>query len=156
MHSRSLQRRTGITLVEVLLVIGITGILLAFALPPAAAAVRAADVRSARQKIAASIVRARSAAIQHGRRAEFIRAGNIISVTVQAGNVQERVGAPINLNDTHGVNLVASRDTIAFDPRGFAIGLGSLQTFVVTKGVLSDSVCVTRMGQVTLRGCGVV
>lgn len=147
-------KRRGFTTVELLTVIVILGVLLAVSFPRFSTVMGTMGVRSANREVAAYLVRARSAAIETGRVTRFIRANNTIVIMVDQPSGPVVHSGALDLGVNHGVSLTASRDTIKFDPRGFALGLGGRQVFVVSRGGMSDSVCIAGRGKVSASSCG--
>jgi hypothetical protein len=114
------------------------------------------SVRSARQQTAEMLVIARSAAVQNGSEARFIRAGNVVRVTVDSNGTFVTLSVR-DLYTEHGVTVAvggaAPRDTVRFDPRGLAIGLTGAATIKFTNSAATDSICVSKLGKVARMGC---
>ena len=146
--------RRGFTVIELAIVLVVAGSLLAMAYPRLAGASGAASLRSAKQEVMASLAQARAAAVEQGRRSVLTRSGNTIQVTVESNGAQAAVGGTLDLYALHSVSLDATVNSIAFDPRGYAVGLGSVEVIRLTRGTLRDSVCVTRAGRLATVGCG--
>jgi hypothetical protein len=51
-----------------------------------------------------------------------------------------------------GVSVTPSTDSILFDSRGMASNLAGSRVYVLTRNGLKDSVCVSRLGQIS-RNC---
>jgi Tfp pilus assembly protein FimT len=146
-------RAAGFSTVEVVMALSVLGIITSFAYPHLRAVSTAASVRSAEMAAVAYIERTRAAAVQNGREARFVRTGDAIQITVDSNGTQVPLTAPRDLYAEHQVHLVTTRDTIAFDPRGFAIGLNNLLVIRVNREDVLDSVCVTRLGKIAGRKC---
>ena len=144
----------GYTLVEMVMVLVVAGILLTIISPKLTALGTKLTVRSSTQKIATYLAQARAAAIENGRPAAFIRNGNTIAVAVDTGTKQVAYTGTVDLFTEHGVTLSATQDTVRFDPRGIASGLGSTLTIVVSKASIRDSVCVIGLGRISTKDCG--
>jgi prepilin-type N-terminal cleavage/methylation domain-containing protein len=144
----------GFTIIEILIVIAIIGIAAAMAFPKLSGRVTTLNVRSAKQEVAAYLARARAAAIQNGRAAQFVRNGNVIEVQVDSDTGAVLLGAK-DLFDAHGVSVSAWANpaVIRFDPRGIADALGGTRAIVLSKAGVSDSVCVLGFGKVSTEGC---
>lgn len=146
--------RAGFTLVELMIVISMMSIVLAIAGPKITRTMTQANVRSANLEMSRRIAMARQAAIRRGRAATFMMNATHTKAWV---NVTRNDGTTTLLADTlfldvkYGVTATATVDQIAYDPRGFA-SLAADQTFSVTKGSVTKSVCVTAAGFI-LNGC---
>ena len=146
--------RAGFTLAELMIVISMISIMLAVAGPKITATMTQAEVRSASVEVTKRIVIARQAAIRRGRTSTF----NMNNTHTKAWvNVTRNNGTTEILGDTlflglkYGVAASATVNQIAYDARGFA-SLPADQTFAVTKGSVSKSICVTAAGFV-INGC---
>jgi prepilin-type N-terminal cleavage/methylation domain-containing protein len=148
-------QRTGYTILELMMAMAVFAIIAAIAYPRFHEVVRDAALRSSRQEMAAYLVRARAAALQRGRQTYFIRDGDAVRVAVDSSGTQVPLFAALDLRAEHGVSVVRTtfRDTIAFDPRGYAVGLGATEVIAVTREGARDSVCVTKLGKVIAQGC---
>lgn len=145
--------RLGFTLIEMLMVVVIMGLVLAFALPKFNSLRNSGRVGSAKVQLSSSVTIARAAAIQNGRPARWSVSGNTVTVSAQnAAGVYVNVGAPSDFYTTHGVELSANPSTIDFDSRGIANGLNSTAKLYV-RGSTTDSICVTVLGVVLRNGC---
>jgi prepilin-type N-terminal cleavage/methylation domain-containing protein len=148
-----MHRSRGFTLIETLVVMALLGILAAVAFPRLARSTTSMSVRGSKQRVASYLAVARSAAIQRGRVARFVRTGNTIKVLVDSANTQATFARVIDLGADQGVTVTPTRDTIAFDPRGLAFGFNGTARIVLRKGTYSDSVCVIGMGRISTNGC---
>ena len=133
------------------------GILLALAMPKLNRVDAQAGTGSAAQAIAAQLATARAAAIATGYRTKLTLSGSAITIaTSDSLGSYATLGKSIDLAD-FGVTVTATPESkVEFDPRGFAIGISSLQRFIVdagTVGVPRDTVCVARIGLVMPNGC---
>jgi Tfp pilus assembly protein FimT len=141
-------------MIEILAVSAIVGIISAISYPKISSMRESMAVHSARDQVAQYFAVARSAAIHRARNANVVVDGNRMSVTtVDAAGTTVMVAREAKLDSLYGVTLTATTNTITFDPRGMASGLGGMQKFVVTRSSVKDSVCVTRLGAL-LRNCG--
>jgi prepilin-type N-terminal cleavage/methylation domain-containing protein len=147
------RRRSGFTLIEMMTVLVIFGTITMLAMPRLQGVRARASLRSAQTQTRTYLMQARAVALQRGREARFVRNGNTISVTVDSSGTQVVYARPHDLQLEAGVALSATRDEIAFDPRGFAMGTSAMERVRLTRGTLVDSVCVTRLGKVIYRGC---
>lgn len=149
-------KRSGFSLLELLIVIIVMGMLSMFAYPRLRGSTTGLSVRSARQQTTEMLVIARAAAVQNGSEARFIRAGNLIRVLVDSNGTFVTLSAR-DLYTEHGVTVAvggaAPRDTVRFDPRGLAIGLSGAATITFTNATVTDSICVSKFGKVARTGC---
>ena len=137
-------RRPGFTLFELLVVLTITGILLALAVPRFAVASDQAAVRAALGDLAAAFSAARQTAILR-------RAPVTITLDTTDGTVEVRASGRLVLRraitGVFGVGLSSNRDTAVYDPRGLGHGLSNL-TVTVTRGQIVDTLTMSRLGRV--------
>jgi len=151
------QRRSGYTLVEMLIVVVVLGGLALFSLPKFNGLVERNNITAARQEIAAAVATARAAAIQKGSTATVSLNGGLLTVTVvnAGGGGSTTLVGPKPLNTTYGVTITtnAAADTaMTFDLRGFA-RLGSTGIVRIAGTSRRDSLCLTTAGQIMPRGC---
>ncbi len=154
-------RRRGFSLVELLIVVVIVGVLAMMAVPKMNAAVNARSVTSARARVESMIATARAGAIHKGRESLFATSGTWIS----AWTKHPTTGAWENLVPWQQLDLLYPGVSLSFggsgwshvwyDKRGVAYSKPpSTTVFRITRsGVASDSVCVTRLGQILPRAC---
>jgi prepilin-type N-terminal cleavage/methylation domain-containing protein len=148
------RQRTGYTILELMIAMAVFAIIAAIAYPRFHEVTRDAALRSSRQEMAAYLVRARAAALQRGRQTYFIRAGDSVRVAVDSSGTPVPLFSALDLHVQHAVSIVrTTRDTITFDPRGYAVGLGATEVIAVGREGARDSVCVTKLGKVIDRGC---
>lgn len=145
-------RRTGFTLIELMIVIVLVGILTIVTAPTGRRIMVSNAMRSAKQEVAATLAVARASAIHNGRTTWFVKNGNVLHVRVSLGAQFDTVGVPLDVSD-HKVTLSMSPDTIRFDPRGFSPGMtGAYQTVKLSRAGRTDSVCVSRFGRIVTEG----
>jgi prepilin-type N-terminal cleavage/methylation domain-containing protein len=137
-------RRPGFTLLELVIVVTISGLLLAIAVPRARAALDGVSVRSAAGDVIATMSYARAVA----------QAGDgLITVRVDSatGVVSVRRGSIVlhsrGVAHAHGVRLGATRDSLTYDPRGLGRGAANLSV-VIRRGSAVETVFVSRLGRV--------
>ena len=145
--------RSGFTIIEIMTVMMIMAIVLAFALPKFNSLRNSGRVGSAKIQMSTSLTTARAAAIQNGRPSRWSVSGNTVTLEAQnaAGNYA-KVGVPVDYYTQYSVSLSANPSTINFDGRGIATGL-SATAKVYVRGITTDSICVTRLGVVLRNGC---
>ena len=145
------KHRSGFTLVEILIVIAIMSIVLAFALPKMGNMNDRNQMRSAKDGIASSMSTVRAAAISTGRIATLYLAGDSIRYTMGTGAAEVAKGTTVNLNRQVGVKVISSGVTIAFDGRGMTSG--AARKVIFTRGPLTDSLCISPIGLINRHGC---
>jgi type II secretory pathway pseudopilin PulG len=137
-------RRSGTTLLELLVVCAMTGALLAIAVPPIAAAFDRAAVHAAAADVETQFALARDQAL--ARRAPvwvvLDSAGRAIRVEIPGGGTHERV-----LGSLYGVAIRSTRDSMSYDARGLGRGAANL-TLVLARGRARDTLVVSRLGRV--------
>jgi prepilin-type N-terminal cleavage/methylation domain-containing protein len=151
-HAR--RARSAFTFIEVLVVMTMMGLMIAIATQPVREALRGEERRAAKQKVAAVLQKTRAAAVRRGSSAFFVRSGNVIRVYVDSARTLVQVGGPIDLYQQHKVTIAATpRDTVEFDPRGFAKGITTTERLIVVRDGRPDTVCIKGMGAIATRGC---
>jgi prepilin-type N-terminal cleavage/methylation domain-containing protein len=156
-----LRNRKGVTLVEIMTVVVVSAVVMAIVFPSMKDTRRASAMQSARSQVESYLAVARSVAIRNGVRAFLIREGNTIRIMADSVNgTIVTVVRPIQLDSVSNVTLGATKDTIIYDARGFAVNLSaSGERFYITVASgygagATDSICVTRLGLVLDRKCG--
>lgn len=145
--------RQGFTMIEMLVVMMIMGIVLAFGLPKFNSLRNSGRVGAAKVQLSTALTTARAAAIQNGRPARWSIAGDVVTLAAQdaAGNYQN-LRPPFDYHNEYSVTLRSTVSEIVFDGRGMATGLGGTQKLYVS-GTTTDSICVTALGVVMRNGC---
>ena len=146
----------GFTLIEMLIVVLLMGLLTAIAYPHTSGVRASAALRAARVQFVASLATARAAAVRFGRPAQLKRTGNSLQVLADTGGTGSflSLSLPVALDTQFSVTLSATVDSVVFGPRGLATNLPtSGAQFALVRGSVSDSVCLTRLGEVAPQGC---
>jgi prepilin-type N-terminal cleavage/methylation domain-containing protein len=152
-------RRSGFSLVEVLLAVVIVSVLSLMAYPRVNSAMTKSNLRGARTRLTNMFAAARAAATQNSRTGAFVRFnGNTAVVTAAprrsapvGANTEDTLGAVVNLNTVYGATLATNGVTnVAYDPRGMATGFNAGGTWIkVSKGSYADSLKIDKLGRVT-------
>jgi Tfp pilus assembly protein FimT len=125
----------------VLLVIAI---LLALGIPHLTGAADRAATRAAARELGSLLASARQ-------RALYLRAPVAVSIDTAAGTVRVWSDTTVftnrSLKAAYGVGLAASRDSLAYDPRGLGIGAANLSV-ALKRGRAAETVFVSRLGRV--------
>jgi Tfp pilus assembly protein FimT len=159
-----LRNRKGVTIIEIMTVVGMVIIMTAVAFPKLKETRRAASMQSARTQVESYLAVARSVAIRNGVRSFLIREGNTIRIMADSSNGLVTVVAPFRLDEVSQILLSTSSgraaDTIIYDNRGIAVNLASSGKIYLTVDStaygagIKDSICVTRLGLVMDKKCG--
>lgn len=148
--------RRGYTLVETVVVMTILGIIAALLMPTLRSTFSGNARHSARREALSYVYRAQATAVQQSRKSWLIRSGNTLRVYMDSLGVKVQLNAALDVNKSFGATLTATpTDTIAFDPRGFAILSGTTQKYIVTSGTstAADTICVTGLSKIATTGC---
>jgi len=133
----------GTTLIEVCVAILLVSALAAVALPSLRLATERARARSAIQEASALFSIARRQAITR-------RAFVAVSIDTARGSIVVRAGGRVlarePLGARYGVRLAASRDSMAYDPRGLGFGAANL-SLVARRGRAAETLLVSRLGR---------
>ena len=136
--------RRGHSVVELLVVVTIAAVVLAMVLPRASAVLDGIAVRSAAGDVAATLGAARTLAMA-------ARAAVAVDVDSASGVLRVRRGDEMllsrNVGHAHGVRLRATRDSLAYGPRGLGRG-GANLSIVVMRGAVRETVFVSRLGRI--------
>jgi Tfp pilus assembly protein FimT len=138
--------RHAATLAELLVVLLLIALISGFVLPPFKRGFDRLKTRAAAQEAMTAFFTARAGAIALGRRTAVVLDGTNIRVLVVAGKdtlLMRPVGAE------HGVQMTASRDSMAFFPDGLGLG-GANLSIIFSRGAALDTVIVSREGRVKL------
>ena len=152
------RRRSGVTLLELMVVIILIAAITTLGLPKLAGGKEKANVRAAKDQVISQLATARAASIRRGLATRFHAENGAVWITVQNAPADPnftQLGSRQELGEMLGVtlNVSANADTIQFDGRGFAKLAGGSGKIRVANGVTQDSVCVTRLGAVLKGGC---
>jgi type II secretory pathway pseudopilin PulG len=158
-----LRNRKGITLIEIMTAVGLAILMTAIAFPKLKETRRAASMQSAKTQVESYLSVARSVAIRNGVRSFLIRDGNTMRIMADSANGLVVVVRPMHLDSVSNVLLSSgsgwTADTIVYDNRGIAVNLAATQKFYITSASgfgagTKNSICVTRLGLVLDRNCG--
>lgn len=138
------RRRTGFTLLELVLVLAIVGVLSALAIPRAGALLDGIGVRGAAAEAEALFSVARHAALSRGARVSVDLDAATGRLVVRAGSDTLRVR---DLGAAHGVAMTSTRSSASYSPGGLGYGASNL-SIVFTRGAAAESVYLSRLGRV--------
>ena len=136
--------RRAATLPELLIVLGLLGLVAAFALRAGAPLLDAARVRSAADELRSAYATARELAMLRSERAavHVAPATGLVVVHVRADTALRRP-----LGALYGVRLTTTRDSMAYAASGLGWGAANLRV-IVTRGASAETVTVSRLGRV--------
>jgi Tfp pilus assembly protein FimT len=144
-----LRVRRGISLGEILVVMVLMLLITKMSLPKIAAIREKNAVRAAKLQLASQISTARAAAIRRSQKSRFQYDGTTQRWIATAGpNGTENVVTGSMKPGTLNV-VVSPSDGIEFDPRGMATNLTAQRVYRVSRNNVTDSICVSRVGQVS-------
>jgi prepilin-type N-terminal cleavage/methylation domain-containing protein len=144
-------RRKGFTLIEIIMVMVIMGIVMMMALPKYGTMNDRNQMRSAKDGLAARISAARAVAVASGKPATFAIAGDSMSVSLLSNGTSTNKGATVNLYRQFGVHMTSGNANVVFDGRGMANQTALKLKF--SRGTISDSLCVSKLGLINRHGC---
>lgn len=137
-------RRTGSSLLELTVVLVLSGLLLAIALPRLNQVRDAAAVRSAVEEAAADFSAARQAAIARRRLVAVVVDTAAAAIAVRS---EGTILVASRFRLSYGVSLATNRDSAVYDGRGFGYGVSNL-SLVIRRGAVAETLVVSRLGRV--------
>ncbi|MGH7592674.1 MAG: GspH/FimT family pseudopilin [Gemmatimonadales bacterium] len=139
--------RSGLVLIELMLVVVVAGLLALFAAPRLLAVVDAVAVRNETFRVVAALDAARGASIRLGAVATLTLSDTsyqVIAVTGTDTSMAWRRPGPRR----SGVVLGGAGQAVSFGPAGLAMGVSN-RTITLTKGSAARKVVVSRLGRIT-------
>lgn len=136
--------RSGYSVLELLIVVTIAGLVLAVVLPRGQLMLDRLSVHAAAGDVAATLGAARTLALAG-------QAAVAIDVDSGSGVLRVRRGAEIlfsrDVGHAHQVHLRASRESLAYSPRGLGRGAANLSIIIYRRAAV-ETVFVSRLGRV--------
>jgi prepilin-type N-terminal cleavage/methylation domain-containing protein len=138
--------RRGFTLLELALVLSITGVILGIALPRLATIYDSLTVQRAAQEIVSAHQRARIIAIMRSQSTLLTVAPDRLTIRLRGATdtLWQSTGP-----EALGVSLRGLPRTMTFSPVGITMGLSNA-TFQLTRGAATRTVVVSRLGRVRI------
>lgn len=146
--------RAGFTAIEMAIVVTLIGIIALIGFPKIRRSLDKANVRSARAAVGTMAATARAASIQRGCPAviHFAASNATVWVTTNCVAKVDTVSGVQQLGPRFNVTMVATRDSLRFDPRGLSLdNMGTTNTvirFTGTVGSNLDSTVINPLGKV--------
>jgi prepilin-type N-terminal cleavage/methylation domain-containing protein len=142
--------RRGFTLAELMIIVVIIGIVLAFALPRFAGYLRYLTTRSTTSLVVADLSLARTQAAREGAPVSF----RVVSSSRYQVTVDDAAGNPVRTIKTvdvqgpqkSAVTLAPTGSRVGFDSRGMR--RTNIETIVVQRGSQTDSISISIVGRV--------
>jgi len=136
--------REGYTILELVIVITISAIVLAIAIPPCRRMLDQISVHAAAGDVAAMLSSARTIALA-GHAAVAVDIDSISGILRVRRGPETLVAR--NIGQAHGVQVGRTRDSLTYDPRGLGRGAANL-SIVLRRRVAAETVFVSRLGRV--------
>jgi prepilin-type N-terminal cleavage/methylation domain-containing protein len=150
-------RRRGFSMIEMLMVLGLIGIVAAIAGPKVGAALQRRTTASAADQFALTHSLSRSTAVRYARVAQLHidAAGRRFWVDVDTsanGSGQRATIAYVRDVSASGVTMTSTRTLLCFDARGMPSTVGSCEpadaNVVFSEGAMADTIVTTALGKV--------
>jgi len=135
--------RSGLTQLELIVVLVVGGVLTALAVPRLVALRDASSVRAAMTDVGAAFAAARQAAVT--RRTPVAVVFDTAAGTIRVSSTGETI-LRRSLRATYSVSIGANRDSAVYDARGLGFGLTNL-SLRVRRGTFVDTLTMSRLGR---------
>ena len=153
-EAHELRARRGFTVTELVLVLTVAAVCIAIAAPRFQPAVDSAKLRAAKTTLATYLTVARASAIRRNAPSQVQLSGTSVTATVSVNGTQTLYRRATDFQTSFGVTFWGSAPAaVTFDPRGFLTGTSTAK-YVLVRGSLKDSVCVTSLGVVAQQASG--
>jgi len=146
-------KRSGFTTIEMVIVVVLIGLIAAIGFPKIRQSLDKANVRSARAAVGTLAATARSASIQRGCPGviHFVATNATVWVTTNCVAKLDTVSGVQQLGTRFKVTMVATRDSVRYDPRGLSLDNlagNTVITFTGSVGSNVDSTVINPLGKV--------
>lgn len=145
-EGRGRNPRAGWTLPELIVVVALIALVCGFILPPLKRGFDRIATRAAAHEVMMAFFTARAQAVALGVRSAVLLDAKRGRVLVVAGN-DTLMMRPVA--GSHGVTMVATRDSMTYFPDGLGLG-GANLSVILARGRAVDTVLVSREGRVKL------
>jgi len=135
--------RSGLTQLELIVVLVVGGVLTALAVPRLVGLRDASSVRAAMTDVGAAFAVARQAAVT--RRTPVAVVFDTAAGTIRVSSAGETI-LRRSLRATYSVSIGANRDSAVYDARGLGFGLTNL-SLRVRRGTFVDTLTMSRLGR---------
>jgi len=135
--------RSGVTQLELIVVLIVGGLLTALAVPRLVRLRDASSVRAAMTDVGAAFATARQAAVTRRTSVAvvFDTAAGVLRVSSAGETILRR-----SLRASYSVSIGANRDSAVYDARGLGFGLTNL-SLTVRRGTFVDTLTISRLGR---------
>jgi Tfp pilus assembly protein FimT len=150
-----MRNRAGYTVLELTIVCTTVGLIMAIVVPSVKGMSSAAEMGTLQQTIASYATVAREAAVQRGRPTTLsVMDDSVWVTTTNAAGATVILRNKVGVDPSTGITLQKDNDVITFDRRGYTnVTTSNKAKFIIRHGTARDTVCITRGGQVKIRGC---
>lgn len=134
----------GFTIIEIVIVVVITGLLSAITISRAGGFIDRIEVHGATMEAESMFSRARHISIARGTQTTLDIDPVVSSMSIRGSN---EVLSSRNLRSAHGVKLDTNKTSITYSPIGVGYGAANF-TMVLSRGRAADTIYVSRLGRV--------
>lgn len=149
-RSRDIPLRSGFTVLELLVVLAIAGIMMAFAYPRYRESMDGEAVLGARRELMSQLARARATAAQRGCRSELqFRASSALAYVTSCrtvGTGLDTIGEISQFGARYSVTMTSTADSLGFGPTSIGLGTGPI-TVSFMRGADTASVIISSVGR---------
>ena len=152
------RHRSGFTLFELLIVITLMGLVLAFAYPKISRTAKVASLRTARSSMITALNVTKSSAVTSGKCAYTKLTSSSVTVftTPCQGGTQIQIVSNRDFQNDYGVTLTLTKgsgsaltaDSIGFDPRGVPLNTSQSSVFTITNAGGNRTVTIGNYGMI--------
>jgi prepilin-type N-terminal cleavage/methylation domain-containing protein len=141
------ENRRGFSLAEILMCLVLVALITKLSLPKIVSMREKNAVRAAKLQLASQIATARNAAIRRSQKSTFAWQSGEALAKVGPTGTETVVGSRVRFTSMRVT--VTPQENIEFDARGFATNLTARKVYRFTRNGVTDSMCVSRVGQIS-------